>query len=125
MIADAGDVAAAAMDDAALERLRGFGGGKLLREMIGLFLVAAPSRIAAARTAVGAGDAPAVEMALHSLKSSAAQLGAVRMQQLSAHGETSARAGDLRLVGPLVEDLELEWTRVREWLTGVRDGAAS
>ena len=69
-------------DDASLERLKRFGGGKLLREMIALFCSAAPERISAARAGVEAGDAHATEQAMHSLKSSSAQLGALRMQRL-------------------------------------------
>jgi two-component system sensor histidine kinase/response regulator len=115
----------AAFDPAALDRLRRFGGGKLLREMIALFLDAAPERIAAARAGVEIGDAAAAEMALHSLKSSSAQLGAMRMQRLSEQGESLATAGTLDIVGFLVQDLEEEWVRVKEWLTSFRDGGTA
>ena len=114
-----------ALDPAALDRLKRFGGGKLLNEMIALFLAAAPERIAAARQGTDAGDAPAAEMALHSLKSSSAQLGAMRMQRLSEQGEQLARAGDLSIVGFLVMDLEDEFTRVHTWLTNARDGGVA
>ena len=73
-------------DDASLERLRRFGGGKLLGEMIALFLLAAPERINAARLGLSAHDVKATEMALHALKSSSAQLGAMKMQRLSEAG---------------------------------------
>lgn len=116
------DSDAPSTDGAALARLERFGGGKLLRDMIDLFLAAAPSRIDAARAGTSAGDAAAAEMALHSLKSSAAQLGAPRMQQLCARGEAAARAGDLGVVGPLVAQLDLEWAHVREWLADAREG---
>lgn len=109
-------------DPAALERLRRFGGAKLLNEMIALFLAGAPERIAAAQRGTEAGDAPATEMALHSLKSSSAQLGAMHMQRLSAQGEQLARDGDLSMLGTLVRDLDDEFTRVHAWLINVRDG---
>ena len=112
-------------DAGALDRLRRFGGDKLLREMIALFLTAAPERIAAARTAVERNDVAGVELALHSLKSSSAQLGAVRMQRLSEQGEHRARAGSLDGLPNLTEELEQELTRVREWLTGVWDAGAA
>ena len=105
-----------AMDPLALERLRRFGGGKLLSEMIALFLAAAPERIGAARTAVDASNVSAAEMALHSLKSSSAQLGAMRMQRLSERGELIARAGTLDGVAGVVADLEDELPRVQTWL---------
>jgi two-component system sensor histidine kinase/response regulator len=111
-----------ALDPAALERLKRFGGAKLLGEMIALFLAAAPERIAAARAALATEDAAATELALHSLKSSSAQLGAMRMQRLSEQGERLARDGTLMIVGFLVQDLEEEFTRVQEWLERAQRG---
>lgn len=109
-------------DPAALDRLKRFGGDKLLGEMITLFLAAAPERIAAARTGTQGGDAPATELALHSLKSSSAQLGAMRMQRICEQGEQLARVGDLAIIGSLVQELEEEFVRVNAWLTSIRDG---
>lgn len=116
--ADARD---ASTDSAALDRLRRFGGGKLLREMIGLFLAAAPERLIAARGAIAAANVAGAELALHSLKSSSAQLGAVRMHHLCEEGERRARDGSLVGVPALIDELEQEFTRVREWLTNARD----
>lgn len=113
------------MDQAALDRLKRFGGGKLLREMISLFLAAAPERLAAARSAAEAGDAAPAELALHSLKSSSAQLGAPRMQQLSERGEQLAKAGALGEVARVVAELETEFAQVHAWLTRVRDEETS
>ena len=59
---------------------------------------------------------------MHSLKSSAAQLGALRMQRLSSQGEQLAKSGDLMIVGLLVQDLDEELVRVTEWLSGYTDG---
>ena len=103
-------------DAASLERLKRFGGGKLLSEMIALFIVAAPERISAARAGLDAGDANAAEMALHSLKSSSAQLGAMKMQRLSEAGERLARSGSLDGVESIVMDLESEFPRIQQWL---------
>jgi HPt (histidine-containing phosphotransfer) domain-containing protein len=114
-----------ATDATALDRLRHFGGGSLLGKMIELFLVAAPKRIEAASRAEAAGDAEGVERALHSLKSSSAQLGAMRMQRMSEEGEHRARSGSLDGVGELMSALEEELARVREWLLSARDGGAA
>ena len=103
-------------DMASLERLRRFGGGKLLGEMIALFIEAAPDRIAAARTGLASGDAKAAEMALHSLKSSSAQLGAMKMQRLSEAGERLAHGGSLAGVDSIVQELESEFPRIQQWL---------
>lgn len=103
-------------DAASLERLKRFGGGKLLGEMISLFITAAPERIGAARAGLTAGDASVTEMALHSLKSSSAQLGAMRMQRLSEAGERMAHTGSLDGVERIVQDLENEFPRIQAWL---------
>lgn len=119
------NIDAPATDHEALERLRRFGGDKLLREMIALFLGATPERIEAARKAALGGDAAAAERALHSLKSSAAQLGAMRMQHLSERGEHAARAGSLDDVLPIVHEISEEHARVRAWLSAARTGGAA
>jgi HPt (histidine-containing phosphotransfer) domain-containing protein len=115
-----------AVDPAALDRLRRFGGRTLLARMIDLFLIAVPERLDAAARAGATGDAEGVERALHSLKSSSAQLGAMRMQRLSEQGEHRARTGSLDGVAQLTSALDDEFARVREWLTSARDeqGAA-
>ena len=107
-------------DEAALERLKRFGGGKLLGEMISLFLEAAPERINAALAGIAANDVKATEMALHALKSSSAQLGAMRMQRLCERGEALARSGTLENVAGLVSNLEEEFPRVQSWLERAR-----
>jgi HPt (histidine-containing phosphotransfer) domain-containing protein len=124
MAAPEGENAAEApsFDPAALDRLKRFGGPKLLGEMIALFLDAAPERIAAARRGSDAGDAAAAELALHSLKSSSAQLGAMRMQRLSEQGEQLARDRSLTTVGALVRDLEQEFVQVKHWLERAQQG---
>jgi two-component system, sensor histidine kinase and response regulator len=114
-----------ATDPAALDRLKRFGGDKLLREMIALFLVAAPERLESARRAGAAADPGGVEQALHSLKSSSAQLGAMRMQRLSEQGEHRARGGSVDGLGTLLAELDDEHARVRQWLTRTRDGEAA
>ena len=80
-----------ATDPDALARLERFGGFKLLDEMIALFLENARDRLAAAATALGAGDTLAIENAMHSLKSSSAQLGALRLSRLCEQAEVIAR----------------------------------
>lgn len=107
-------------DPGALDRLRRFGGNKLLSEMISLFTTAVPERLGAARAGLEAGDARVTELALHSLKSSSAQLGALRMQRLSEEGELIARTGSLVGVDALVTQLESEYPSVQAWLERAR-----
>ena len=113
-----------ATDPNALARLRRFGGDKLLREMIDLYLTSAPERLAAAKSGVASGDLPSAELALHSLKSSSAQLGAARVGKLSEQGELIARTGTLDGIDVLVTEMESELARAAAWLVSVRDGAS-
>jgi HPt (histidine-containing phosphotransfer) domain-containing protein len=83
------------LDPAPLDRLRSFGGAKLLKGMIELFVKNAPSRAADAREALDCGDAAALRAALHALKSSAGQLGAVSVHHACNAGEELASRGDL------------------------------
>jgi HPt (histidine-containing phosphotransfer) domain-containing protein len=83
------------LDAAALDRLRSFGGNKLLNGMIELFVRNAPTRAADAREALDCGDAAALRAALHALKSSAGQLGAISVHQACIAGEELASRGEL------------------------------
>lgn len=107
-------------DPEALERLRRFGGAKLLGDMIALFLDALPQRLAAARRALADGEAHVVEHELHALKSSSAQLGALRMHRLSLEGEMLARAGALDGASDVLDALDAEQPRVHAWLSESR-----
>jgi len=112
-------------DPEALERLRRFGGARLLSDMIALFLEALPQRLSAARAGAQRGDAPAVEHALHALKSSSAQLGAMRLHRLSVEGEQLAKAGTLDGVSGILDALDDECARVTSWLGSANGGAGS
>lgn len=109
-----------ATDRDALTRLERFGGTKLLHEMIALFLENARVRLAAAAAGVDRGDPAMTENAMHSLKSSSAQLGALRLSRLSEQAESIARGGTLVGVGNLLDECRDEFARVEAWLAGVR-----
>jgi len=107
-------------DPDALARLERFGGRKLLHEMIALYLENAPGRLAAAADGVAAGDPVAAENALHSLKSSSAQLGALRLSRLCEEGEAIARGGRLEGIAEVLDAGTKELAVVEGWLAGVR-----
>jgi two-component system sensor histidine kinase/response regulator len=109
-----------ATDRDALTRLERFGGVKLLHEMIALFLENARERLAAAAAGIEAGDAGATENAMHSLKSSSAQLGALRLSRLCEQAETIARGGTLPGLAARLDECRDELARVDAWLAGVR-----
>ena len=78
-------------DPAAIERLLKLGGPKFTLEMINLFGSYGAKKIAEARQARQSGDLAALADAAHPLKSSAGNVGAVRVQELAAQVEVSAR----------------------------------
>ena len=90
----------------AIDRIVGFGGPKLLRGMVELFVKNAPAKAAEAREALDCGDAAALRMALHGLKSSAGQLGAMSVFHACTAGEEHASRGDLAACVPYVARVE-------------------
>jgi HPt (histidine-containing phosphotransfer) domain-containing protein len=97
----------------ALKRLERFGGLKLREELTTLFLQEAPARIASARAAFAGGNIEAVREMAHMLKSSAGQMGALRVQLLAERIESPDPPPDL--AGAL-SDLDEELARYTTWL---------
>lgn len=111
------------VDQDALDRLRGFGGEKLLRGMIELFVKNAPTKAAEAREALDCGDAAALRAALHGLKSSAGQLGAVTVHQACIAGEELASRGDLTECAPHVQRIESDLPLACRLLEAIRSAS--
>jgi HPt (histidine-containing phosphotransfer) domain-containing protein len=109
-------------DAAALKRLERFGGLKLREELTKLFLQEAPDRIASGRAALAAGDVAGIRAMAHALKSSAGQMGALRLQaaceRLESHEPPQDLAGALR-------ELDDELSRYRDWLPVAFPGSES
>ena len=93
-------------DPAAIERLLKLGGAKFALDMIALFSSYGGQKIAEARQAQQAGDLPALATAAHPLKSSAGNVGAVRVQALATQIENSAGEQQAEQVNALVGELE-------------------
>ena len=70
------------IDPAALKRLEGWGGVKLSREIVQLFLDNGPTRVDQIREAMDGEDLEVSERGAYSLKSSAANIGAQQMTPL-------------------------------------------
>jgi len=83
------------IDPKAIERLREWGGTELPKKMIDIFLSHSPERIDQIREGLSAATIRAAERGAHSLKSSAGNVGAVRLQRLSEKAESLAESGDL------------------------------
>ena len=108
------------VDQAAIDRLKDFGGAKLVRGMIELFLSNAPLKAADAREALECGDSAALRAALHGLKSSAGQLGAQTVYQACIAGEELASRGELVPCAPHVERIEADLPFVSRELQSLR-----
>jgi two-component system, sensor histidine kinase and response regulator len=109
-------------DPEALARLARWGGDQLVRQMVELFLAQAPERLEAARAGLAAGSADEVQRAAHALKSSSAQVGALRVSALCVEIESRGAGGDLAGVPDLLDALERELSVYR---AGASPGGAS
>jgi HPt (histidine-containing phosphotransfer) domain-containing protein len=94
------------LDRAALERLKEWGGDSLPGKMIDIFLGHAPERMAQIREGVASGAARTAEAGAHSLKSSAGNVGALRLQGLLEEMERLAEQGRIAELAGLLPGLE-------------------
>lgn len=91
--------------------LRWLGGDhELLRELVGIFVADGPKRLEALRAAMTAADVQQLEQVAHSLKGSAAILGAGRLQESALALEEAAHDGraenGVHLVAQLAREVE-------------------
>jgi len=100
--------AEALLEPEAITRLIGFGGPKLARGMVELFVANAPAKAAEAREALDCGDAAALRAALHGLKSSAGQLGAMTLFRACTAGEELASRGELTACAAHLQRVEAD-----------------
>lgn len=94
------------IDMQALERLEEWGGEKLKGEMIRLFLKNSGVRMAQIRTGVAEQDHDQAERGSHSLKSSAANIGAETLRRLATRIEHAALARDYDGLRATLPDIE-------------------
>jgi HPt (histidine-containing phosphotransfer) domain-containing protein len=120
--ADGGELSLVTPD--ALARLREWGGDALLSRMIELLLELAPQRLEALTEGERSGDMATVEGTAHSLKSSAGNLGALRLQREAEQLELAARRGDEARVHRLVSDIQDSWVRTELELKRVHPSLA-
>lgn len=111
------------IDEATLDDLLATLGGDeaFLAELIGSYLADSPPLLDAMRAAAAAGDVVALRRAAHTLKSTSASLGALRLSGVCREVEGAASAERVR--ADLVEAAAAEYARVSEALAA-RAGAA-
>lgn len=109
----------AVVETEALDRLREWGGEDLLVKMLNLFLEHAPERVREIRTGLESDALEMTQRGAHSLKSSAGNLGARRLQAGAAKMEGLAEDGDRKAVEDLLPSLESMFRETRASLEDV------
>ena len=113
-------VASALPPDHPLRVLEAQGRGRVVVEIIDLFLQTTPMRLDALRQVLARGDAESLASVAHGLKGAALQLGSRGMAALCARIQAEARSGSAAGVGPLLDELESEYASVRGVLESER-----
>ena len=97
---------------ASLRELQDDGDPDIIAEVGGLFLEHSPQKIAAILKAVENGDAKGLQTAAHSLKSSSAYVGAMRLSELSRELEMMGRSQVMDGAEEKAEKLNREYKQV-------------
>ena len=85
----------------------------IVEEVGSLFLKHSPDKVAAIKKSAASGDAKGLQIASHSLKSSSAYVGAMRLSAMSKSLEDMARSGNLEGASQKASMLESEYERVK------------
>ena len=100
------------IDPAALDRLRRLGGDEFAARMIDLFGSFGAQKIGEARRALEVANRAEVAKLMHSMKSSAGNVGAVEVQDLAARLEQLALQSQDSLA-TVLQELELSFARTK------------
>jgi HPt (histidine-containing phosphotransfer) domain-containing protein len=105
-------------DGTAVQRLRDLGGDTLVTRIATVFDSFAAARMADASEGGASGDLPRVASAAHALRSSAANVGALRLLAVATELEHAARASRSEAVPSLVADLQDAFDNARVFVHG-------
>jgi HPt (histidine-containing phosphotransfer) domain-containing protein len=94
---------------ASLRELQEIDEPDIVIEVCGLFLKYSPDKISAIETAVKNNDSKALQAAAHSLKSSSAYIGALRVSSISSDLEEMGSSGKIDEAAAKVNDLKVEY----------------
>ena len=104
----------------ALAKLTRLGGVTLVRQMIDLFFEHATQYMATLHAADGQEHFADVERAAHSLKTSAGNLGAMRLLQVAAEIEAATATSETHRIEELIAECRAEFSRVSAGLADIR-----
>jgi len=100
------------IDVRALERLKEWGGDKLASQMVRLFLKNSGMKMDQIRAGVANSDSGQTERGAHSLKSSAAYIGAEHLRTLATDVEGAALDGQHERLRALLPQMEVAYAAV-------------
>ena len=100
-----------------LEKLQIEGEASIVENIINAYLNGTQSLVTGLREMLSANDLEALQKSAHSLKSSSANVGAMRLSSLSKDLEIKCKNNILENIDYLVESIETEFPRVKEILT--------
>jgi protein-histidine pros-kinase len=102
--------------------LAGFGGnGKLVQEVVDVFVEDAPAMISRLRDAAGVRDSVKLASAAHALKGAAGLFAEGRAYESARRLERLAKTGDLSAAGPALADVEADVSQLIAELRNLRD----
>ncbi len=111
-----GETGEGTINTAVLDNIRALGIPRILQELIEIYLTDTPRLMNDLRDAVQSSNSSLLRMAAHSLKSSSANVGAVRLSGLFRHMEEMARAETLQDADSFLAKAEKEYDAVKEFL---------
>ena len=101
------------LDPATIESLRALSDdGEFLKEIAGIFIDDTPQRIAELDQCQVSGDTVKFTRVAHSIKGSAANIGATQLGAAAARLETESKATPLPGLTPLIDAVKAEYARV-------------
>lgn len=110
------------LNEDVIEKLRKVGGEKFVGEMLELFLEHVPGKVAAAVAGGAAGDFAEVKAAVHSVKSSAGNIGAEQVSDIARKIEMLEPSEVEKSLPPLILELEDAFNRLRKILERLKRG---
>jgi signal transduction histidine kinase/CheY-like chemotaxis protein/HPt (histidine-containing phosphotransfer) domain-containing protein len=116
------------IDERVLDGIRSLqreGSPSVLEKIVGLYLQSSPDLIGRLHEAVRLGDADQVRTAAHTLKSSSANVGALKLSAICKELEALGRSASLGPAPSKLLDVEMEFARVRKALDPSREGVRS
>jgi HPt (histidine-containing phosphotransfer) domain-containing protein len=110
MMRESSDTGDKILSEAAITQLRELGDGDdLLIEIIGLFNDETPKRLDAMASAVASGNCEELSRISHSLKSSSANIGAVKLYAVCIEIESTSRGGSMDGMAKAVATARIEY----------------